>query len=1031
MFRYILMYVILSLGAEVVFAQPAVVINEIMYDDTSFAEIEWIEIHNTTASPVTIGNWVVLDANAYPPASEGAFRIPAGTTIAANGYLVLSWSAISEFDGEVVCTIYFGSMVLGNSGDNVALYNAETGGTLVDGSLGSSFPDLATSEAGYSIEKCNENTGWTAISSNWHASTTVFSATGRYRRCTPGAANSVCPDVVAPDIDSIVVISATQLNLYFNESVEQITSETEAFYVATPTIGSPTSALRDVVLNRLVHLTYPPIPNNTYTMTVTGVQDLSGNVANGRTELFTVNISAGVSPIVISELMYDDTGNVDLEWVELYNRTAGSADISGWVLIDAGNYPPGASEGGWLVPASTTIPAGAYRVLSNQNLADITGEIVCTYYDSTFDLNNAGDNCALYNMQTGGEIRDGSLTLLFPDLVFANSGYSVEKCHADSGWSSDASAWHISTNSLGLGRYRRGTPGLVNTVCTGDVTLPVLDSVRVITNQILDIYFSEVVELYTSQTVLNYSVASVGNPTTATRQVDQRVVRLNYPIALPTGNHTIVVNNVEDISANRIANGSTLFFAIASVPLVKFTEVMPDANFVGAADSSGEWFEIYNASGTAASMTGWIISDGQGSDTIEGSVTLTVGQHFVFAARGDSLGNGGIPEHYDYKWGSSGWGLSLDNVGETITIRNHQNTQVAQLTYTGFPFAVGRSAQLRDVSLNPALDTNWCQAIGPWSGGWNNDWGTPRAGAICPDETPPVIDTIIVLSNTAVDVYFDEAVTQVSAGVEANYVVSLGVGTPLTANRDGANLSLVHLSFLPLTPNSYNLTIDNVSDLIGNVCVNERGNFVVTGVAQGILGMVRSSDINTSITDWNFGASECPDTASQYFLFRNFGTATLTVTPPMTVGTSQFMSTNNCVIQFSLTPNQLSTCSLRVRFAGTSRGTYLDTLRIQTNAANAVGGLVRVPLAGTWNLSPDEPLVVIRRAGVDAQLIWPRVRQTTGGCAMTSENYMIYRASDFTANYDFIGQTTDSTFTHTGAFSSGGRNFYRVTAVDN
>ncbi|MBI5058734.1 lamin tail domain-containing protein [candidate division KSB1 bacterium] len=1029
-------YVALALlAANALYAQiPSVVINEIMYDDTvASPNMQWLELHNTTAASVNIGNWIITDAAQYPPTTEGAWRIPAGTSIPANGYLVCAAGGLLEIEGEVDCDSIFGSIVFGTSGDNISLYTALSGGTLIDGSLSTSFPDLAASNAGNSIEKCNENSGWSGISANWHQSLNQFATTGRYRYCTPGFANTACPDLTAPAIDSAVAISPTQVNVYFNESVEQISAETESNYAVDGGVGAPTAALRDGTVLSLVHLTFNPIPNGNYFLTVNGVQDLAGNPAVNRTDFFSVNFSGGPSGIVITEIMYDDTGATDVEWVEIHNRTAAAVDVSGWVLIDASNYPPGATEGGWLVPAATSVPAGAYRVLANVDLAGITGEILCTHYDSTFDLNNAGDNLALYSAQTAGTLMDGSLSVSFPDLAPTELGYSIEKCAADSGWSGNPASWHISGNSLGTGRYRRGTPGVANSVCTGDVTLPTFDSVTVINNQTIDAHFSEPVELYTSQTLTNYSVSqTIGNPATATRQANNRTVRLTFAVQMSPSTYALTVNNVEDIAANRVTGNSSQLFSIETPPSIKFSELMPDPNFAGAADSSGEWFEVYNAGGTTVSLTGWIIADGAGSDTIEGAVSINPSQYFVFAARGDSAGNGGIPDQYDYKFGASGWGLSLDNTGETLALRNSQNTTVAQLNYTGFPFVTGRSCQLKNVTYNPTIDTSWCQAYTVWSGAWNGDRGTPGAAAVCPDAIPPSLTSVTVLSNIALDLLFNESVGAASAAVLTNYVVSGGIGTPLSASRDGANLALVHLGFNPIPPNSYFMTVNGVQDLTGNACVDEQRAFNVVPSGESVLNIVRTSNLSTAVTEWNAGTVECPDSMRQWFFFKNFGGAPLAVNPPFTVAGPHFLVTSTCLSTINLTPLGVSGCSLAVTFAQPLIGAYVDTLRIPTNASNAVGGIVSIPLAGTRASTPASPIVTVRRSGNDAVLNWFRVTETAGGCPATIEQYQVLSTTSFDSGFTLLTTTTDSTYSHVNIISTGGlTTFYQVIAIDN
>jgi hypothetical protein len=61
------------------------VINEIMYrPGTTYPEntaLEFIEIHNPSAAPVDVSGWAITKGVDY--------QFPAGTTIAANGFLVI------------------------------------------------------------------------------------------------------------------------------------------------------------------------------------------------------------------------------------------------------------------------------------------------------------------------------------------------------------------------------------------------------------------------------------------------------------------------------------------------------------------------------------------------------------------------------------------------------------------------------------------------------------------------------------------------------------------------------------------------------------------------------------------------------------------------------------------------------------------------------------------------------------------------------------------------------------------------------
>lgn len=728
-----------------------VVFTEVMYDDTASTDAEWVEIHNTTASTIDISGWVVGDASVYPgPGSEGVITIPAATTIAPDAYLVLSRVALPEITGEIVCT-GAGSWTLGNTGDNLWLYTAATGGTLIDGSLSAQYPDETTT-AGNSIEKCDENSTWTSDTTAWIQSTTVFAATGRYRNCTPGAPNSDCGggDITPPSLTSVTVISNTQLDVLFSESVNQTVAETEANYSVDNGVGAPLSALRDGTNPALVHLTFSAMSPNSYVLTVLTVEDLNNNAANNLTGNFVIT-GAASNAIVITEVMYDDTAGADIEWVEIYNTTASPINISGYVLLDGPAYPP-TTEGAWIVPSATTINAGQYLVLCDTAIAEFTNEVVCFDSLGAFGLNNSGDNLSLFTSFSGGTLVHGSLTVAYPDLAGGNAGNSIEVCLADVGLQWENVNWYESANVFAAaGRYRHCTPGAAPSPCVPDVTAPVLLSANVVTNSQIDAVFDENLAEVSAETVANYSVDNgIGTPTTAVLQGDGNTVRLTFAASLPANTYTLTVNNVTDVAGNPVAANSTAQFTIVpSAYDIIFTEFMPNPNFGGNADSLGEWFEIYNRGANAVNMSGWIISDANGSDTLEGNPTIPAGGYFVFCSNGDSATNGGVPENYAYRFGTTGWGLALNNSGELMTLRDAANVTVTALSYSGLPFAAGASAQLSATNLDPSNPVNWCIASTAWSGANNGDLGTPGAANIC--GAPAIPDTLTICQIRAQD----------------------------------------------------------------------------------------------------------------------------------------------------------------------------------------------------------------------------------------------------------------------------------------
>jgi hypothetical protein len=146
----------------------AVVINEVMAH--SNAGPDWIELHNTTSKPINIGGWFLSDDNKDEP-NLMKYRIPDGTTIALNGYIVFYEDTDFNNPGDPCCLIPF---ALSENGEEVCL---------------SSHLD----PNGYL-------TGYRQIE-NFGASQTNVSL-GRYYKPSTGNFNFVAMDYNTPDVNN-------------------------------------------------------------------------------------------------------------------------------------------------------------------------------------------------------------------------------------------------------------------------------------------------------------------------------------------------------------------------------------------------------------------------------------------------------------------------------------------------------------------------------------------------------------------------------------------------------------------------------------------------------------------------------------------------------------------------------------------------------------------------------------------------------------------------------------------------------------
>lgn len=100
----------------------------------------------------------------------------------------------------------------------------------------------------------------------------------------------------------------------------------------------------------------------------------------------------------------------------------------------------------------------------------------------------------------------------------------------------------------------------------------------------------------------------------------------------------------------------------------------------------------------------------------------------------------------------------------------------------------------------------------------NHFFDNISVGAIVGDTSAPVVDSVVVLNSTNLDVYFNEPVDLTTSQTLTNYSADGGLGNPSNAVRDALDSSIVHLTFATAFSNSqsYNLTITNVEDTASN-----------------------------------------------------------------------------------------------------------------------------------------------------------------------------------------------------------------------
>ncbi|MBP7407231.1 MAG: lamin tail domain-containing protein [Flavobacteriales bacterium] len=407
-------------------------------------------------------------------------------------------------------------------------------------------------------------------------------------------------DNTPPELLSTAIVSATQIDLFFNEAVEQVTAEEENNYGIIP-FNSAASVVRDGSDLTLVHLTLAIAmqSGNTYTITVNGVEDLVGNACVNETTdvLYVIPDLALPGDVIINEIMADPSPTVglpDAEFVEIFNTTANKTfDLAGWSFSDGGT--PATLPGSMLGP-------GEHAIIMDDATAPLFGAFTNVIVVTSFpSLNNDGDPLELKN-EVATTIDAVTYALSwYQDALKALGGWTLERIDPTAPCSS-SSNWIASNNAAG------GTPSQQNSVfaITTDTEAPALQNVQVNDATHIVLIFSETMDA-TSLTSGGYAIApsiSVGSAfTTGPNSVQ---LTLSTPLTIGTL-YQITVTNVSDCPGNAIGTNNTATFALpepVEVGDVVINEVMYDP-IIGGSD----FVELYNRSSKTLSLAGWKLAN--------------------------------------------------------------------------------------------------------------------------------------------------------------------------------------------------------------------------------------------------------------------------------------------------------------------------------------------------------------------------------------------------------------------------------------
>ena len=360
-------------------------------------------------------------------------------------------------------------------------------------------------------------------------------------------------DVSAPQIDSLVVLNANNLDVYFNEPTELTSAQTLSNYSVDLAIGNPSSAVRDVVDSSIVHLTFATAFTNgqNYNLTTTNVTDTLANAITSSVDPFTyfVFITPNYGDVVINEIFADPTPQVGLpteEFVELYNNTSNLLVLNNWQFVN-----------------STTV-----KTLPNVSLQPNSFVLLCDINDTALyspfgDVIGISSFTAMVNGGDSLTLMDDNSNVL--DIINYNISWYQDVVKDDGGWTlerinpnhscSNAANWIASNDVSG------GTPGAQNSVFdnTADSQSPQIDSVYVVSLTQLEVFFSETMDS-TSLANAAYAISGPSSISGIMVQPNLTEVLLDLTPAIDSLTlYTLIITGGTDCSGNSLNPDSIIF----------------------------------------------------------------------------------------------------------------------------------------------------------------------------------------------------------------------------------------------------------------------------------------------------------------------------------------------------------------------------------------------------------------------------------------------------------------------------------------
>jgi hypothetical protein len=377
---------------------------------------------------------------------------------------------------------------------------------------------------------------------------------------------------VAPLILSASSFDNTTVAVYFSEEVEQVSAETASNYSIMPGLGVVSAARDEADWSKVTLVTDPQSGAVTYTLTVNGVVDLTGNpVGSPNSKDFVGTDPLDMTPPDVLSAVLVDSNTVEVQFSEPVELVS-SEDVLNYLIEDGVGVPETVSMAVRQADASKVrldiggvFSKNVYYVEVNTVVTDLALNPMLGPPENRESFAGVGTSISFVQATSNTGVRVFFTNdVALPDaevlVNYSISGLTVLGALRDG---ADYSLVDLTTSPQADVNYTLSVSGVISPDSAsfdGDVSPYILSAISMDYIEVV-VYFSEEVEQTSAEKVPNYNIAPGLGVVGAVRDgADWSKVTLVTDPQSEAVTYTLTVNGVVDLTGNPVRGPNSIDF---------------------------------------------------------------------------------------------------------------------------------------------------------------------------------------------------------------------------------------------------------------------------------------------------------------------------------------------------------------------------------------------------------------------------------------------------------------------------------------